>query len=55
MKTFISAQDIEHVRLHVWELTQLVEKMEHDKNPEAARLRALLDRFTKGDPNQDRA
>jgi len=54
-KEIVSAQEIEHVRLHVWELKQLIEKMERDKNPEAARLKSILARFVKGDPNLDRA
>lgn len=54
-KEIVSEQEIEHVRLHVWELKQLIEKMERDKNPEAARLKSILARFVKGDPNLDRA
>jgi len=53
-KHYVSIQDIEHVKLHVWELQQLVEKMEQESNPETTRLRHILDRFRKGNPDEDR-
>lgn len=54
-KTVISVQDIEFIRMHVWEMRKLVDKMREEKNPETDRLDRLLTRFQKADPNLDRA
>lgn len=53
-RIYISIQDIEHVKLHVWELERLIEDMREEHNPQADRVQRLLDRFTKTDPNKDR-
>lgn len=53
-RIYVSVQDIEHVKLHVWELERLIEDMKAESSPFAERLSRLLHRFTKTDPNEDR-
>lgn len=54
LRLFVSIQDIEHVKLHVWELERLIEDMKEERNPQTARLERLLARFVRTDPNKDR-
>jgi len=53
-RIYVSIQDLEHVKLHVWELERLVEDMRDAESPFTERLLHLLHRFTKTDPNEDR-
>lgn len=53
-KFYVSIHDIEHVKLHVWELERLIETMKDERNPQTERLQRLLDRFVKTDPKKDR-
>lgn len=54
-KMVFTAQDLEHVKLHIWEMKQLIEEMREEKNPKTKRLERLLERFMSADPNEDRA
>jgi hypothetical protein len=53
-RIFVSIHDIEHVKLHIWEMERLIEDMREERNPMADRAQHLLDRFVKADLNQDR-
>lgn len=54
-KVYISIQEMEHVKLHIWELQQLIDKMEMEGNPEFKRLQHILLRFQSTNPDDDRA
>lgn len=53
-KIYVSIHDIEHIKLHVWELERLIEDMREEHNPQTQRLERLLARFVKTDPTKDR-
>lgn len=53
-RLFVSIHDIEHVRLHVWELERLIEDMRETNNPMTERVQRLLARFVRADLNKDR-
>ena len=55
LRVFVSLHDIEHVKLHVWEMERLIEDMREENNPQTARVERLLHRFVKSDPQRDRA
>ena len=54
-RIFVSVHDIEHVRLHVWELERLIEDMREQNNPMTERVQRLLARFVRSDLSKDRA
>ena len=54
-RLFVSIYDIEHVRMHVWELERLIEDMRETNNPMTDRLQRALARFVKADMQKDRA
>jgi hypothetical protein len=53
-RLFVSVYDIEHVRMHVWELERLIEDMREQNNPMTERLQRALARFVKADMQKDR-
>lgn len=53
-RIYVSIHDIEHVKLHVWEMERLIEDMRETKNPMTERAEHLLARFVKADPSKDR-
>ena len=50
----VAKEDLEHIRLHVWELQQMIDRMRLEGNPEASRLEHILERFVKAAPSEDR-
>lgn len=53
-KFYVSIHDIEHVKLHVWEMERLIEDMREERNPMTERVENLLSRFVRSDPSKDR-
>jgi hypothetical protein len=53
-KFVVPLADLEHIRLHIWELQQMLERMLTEHNPEAPRLASILERFINVHTQDDR-